>query len=151
MSRRIALSVAAGVVVLGGAGALAFASGEDKAPTLQDSSARYTAPAGDRNGSFTFTTDVEAASGVKSLKVLPWPADSDFADKGLTEKEMAATEVESASCEPAGGKTVRCTYVSEISRTEAAPERGSWYVSVLATAKDGTTTLDTKAAEFAVK
>ncbi|MFI6341405.1 DUF5707 domain-containing protein [Streptomyces sp. NPDC050535] len=153
MSRRtvLALSVTAGVVVLGGVGAFAFASAGDQAPAFEHSSARYTAPAGDQDGSFTFTTDVTADSGVKSVKVLPWPADSAFAKKGLTEKEMAAPEVESASCKPAGDETVRCTYSSEITGAESAPSRGTWYVSVLATAKDGTTTLETKAAEFAVK
>ena len=83
MSRRIVLSVAAGVVVLGGAGAFALAYAGDQPPVLAHNTARYTAPDGDRDGSFTFTTDVTASSGVKSVKVLAWPADSSFAMKGL--------------------------------------------------------------------
>src|ERR1044072_8035648 len=60
MSRRIVLSVAAGVVVLGGAGAFALAYAGDQSPALAHSTARYTAPAADRDGSFGFTTDVRA-------------------------------------------------------------------------------------------
>ncbi|MET8452169.1 DUF5707 domain-containing protein [Streptomyces sp. NPDC005209] len=149
MSRRIALSVAAGVVVLGGAGAFAFAYAGDQTPTLAHSTARYTAPDSGRDGSLTFTTEVTASSGVKSLKILPWPANSSFAKMGLTEKDMASAE--SATCKSAGDDTVRCTYTTKVSGAEAASSpHGSWHVAVLATAKDGRTTLDTKAADFEV-
>ncbi|WP_405849060.1 DUF5707 domain-containing protein [Streptomyces sp. NBC_01518] len=150
MSRRIVLSVTAGVVVLGGAGAFALAyAGDQQSPVLTHSTARYTAPDGDRDGSLTFTTDVTASSDVKSVKVLAWPAHSSFAKKGLTAKDMAAAE--SAVCKPSVGDTERCTYKVTITRadTDGSP-RGLWHVAVLATAEDGGTTLDTKTADFTV-
>ncbi|WP_329343084.1 DUF5707 domain-containing protein [Streptomyces sp. NBC_00663] len=152
MSRRIALSVAAGVVVLGGAGAGAFAlayAGEQP-PSLDDSTARYTAPDGGRDGSLTFATEVTASSGTKSVKVLAWPEKSSLGKKGLAEKDMAAAE--SAVCTAAGGDTVHCTYTVTVTAADAkSSPRGAWHVAVLATAKDGTTTLDTTAADFTVR
>lgn len=149
MSRRIALSLAAGVVVLGGAGAFALAYAGDQPPALAHSTARYTAPDGGRDGSFTFTTEVTASSGVKSLKVLAWPANSSLTKKEPTAKEMAG--VESATCRSAGKDTVHCTYTIKVTDAEAASSpRGPWHVAVLATAENGTTTLDTEAAGFTV-
>ncbi|MFF4038900.1 DUF5707 domain-containing protein [Streptomyces sp. NPDC001816] len=149
MSRRVALSLAAGVVLLGGAGAFAIAHAENQPPALAHSAARYTAPDGHQDGSFTFTTEVTASSGVKSLKVLAWPANSSLAKKAPTAKEMAAAEP--ATCKPAGKDTVRCVYTTEVTGADAASSpRGPWRVAVLATAEDGTTTLDTKAAGFTV-
>ncbi|MEU6143034.1 DUF5707 domain-containing protein [Streptomyces sp. NPDC047081] len=147
--RRIAaLSVAAGVVVLGGAGAFAFAQAGEQDPTLAHSTARYTAPAGDHDGSLVFTTDVTASSGVKSLKVLAWPAGSEIG-KDVTAKEMA--EVESATCKPAADDTARCTYTAPVTATDAAASpHGTWHIAVLATAKNGTKTLDNKAADFKI-
>jgi hypothetical protein len=47
---------------------------------------------------------------------------------------------------------VRCTYTAPVTRADAeSSPRGLWHVSVLATAKDGTTTLDTEAADFTVR
>jgi hypothetical protein len=149
MSRRIVVSVAAGVVVLGGAGAFALAYAGDQSPALAHSTARYTAPAADHDGSLTFTTDVTTSSDVKSVKVLAWPANSSFAKKGLTAKDMAG--VESAVCKPSGGDTERCTYKVAVTRADAeGSPKGQWHVAVLVTAKDGDTTLDTKAADFTV-
>jgi hypothetical protein len=149
MSRRVVVSVAAGVVVLGGAGAFALAYAGNQSPVSAHSTARYTAPAGNRDGSLAFTTDVTASSEVKSVKVLAWPADSTFAKKGLTVKDM--TGAESAVCKPSGGDTERCTYKVAVTRADAeGSPKGLWHVAVLVTAKDGGTTLDTKAADFTV-
>lgn len=150
MSRRTVLSVAAGAVVLTGAGAFAVAHAEDRPPSVTHGAARYTAPDGHRRGSLTFTADVTAPSGVKKVKVLAWPARSSFAERGLTADDMAG--VESARCEPSGHETARCTYTAAVTRAEAdSSPRGRWYVAVLATAEDGRTTLDTKAADFTVR
>ncbi|MFD4603613.1 DUF5707 domain-containing protein [Streptomyces sp. NPDC058464] len=151
MSRRIALSVVAGVVVLGGAGAfaLAYAGDQEPSPALAHSTVHYTAPDGTRDGSLSFTTEVTAPSGVKNLKVLAWPEKSEFATKPLTAKDMAS--VESATCTPAGGHTVRCVYKDAVSAADVASStHGTWHIAVLATAKDGHTTLDTKAADFSL-
>jgi hypothetical protein len=150
MSRRTALSVAAGLVVLGGAGALTLAYAGDQPLKPAHSTARYTAPAGDRDGSLSFDTDVTASSGVKSVKVLAWPQDSSFAKDELTAKDMA--DAESAVCEPSGKDTVHCTYRVKVTASDAkSSPRGPWHVAVLATAKDGTTTLDREAADFTVR
>ncbi|WP_307536343.1 DUF5707 domain-containing protein [Streptomyces sp. V3I8] len=151
MSRRVALSaVAAGAVLLGGAGAFALAHAGEQPPTLADSAARYTAPGGDRDGSLTFVTDVTASSGVESVKVLAWPESSSFAEEGLTTKDMAAAEP--AVCEPSHGDTARCTYTIAVTGPDAeSSPRGDWHVAVLATAENGTTTLDTGAAGFTVR
>ncbi|MFF3940921.1 DUF5707 domain-containing protein [Streptomyces phaeofaciens] len=149
MSRRIALSVVAGAVVLAGAGAFVLAHAADRAPALTHSTARYSAPDGGRDGSLTFSTEVTASSGIKSLKVLAWPEKSSLSAKQLTAKEMA--QAEPARCKPAGADTVRCVYTATVTADDAASSpRGSWHVAVLATADDGTTTLDTKAVDFTV-
>ncbi|MFH9982012.1 DUF5707 domain-containing protein [Streptomyces sp. NPDC017179] len=150
MSRRVALSVVAGAVLLGGAGAFALARAGEQTPVLGHSTARYSAPDGNRDGSLVFVTDVTASSGVKSVKVLAWPQQSPFAEKGLTAEEMAAAET--AVCKPAGQDTVRCAYTARVTDADAkSSPRGAWHVAVLATAKNGTTTLDTKAAGFTVR
>ncbi|MFF8727311.1 DUF5707 domain-containing protein [Streptomyces sp. NPDC015171] len=150
MSRRIALSLAAGVVVLGGAGAFAVAYAGSQPPALAHSTARYTAPGGGRDGSLAFSTEVTASSGVRSLKVLAWPADSSLAGKEPTAAEMAA--VEPAACESAGKGTVRWACTVRVTGADAASSpRGAWRVAVLATAQDGTSTLDTEAAGFTVR
>lgn len=151
MSRRIALSVAAGVVVLAGAGtaALAYGGEQSSAPALSHSAARYVAPRGAHDGSFTFTTDVKAASGVAHLKVLAWPGSSSLAGQKPTAEEMASAE--QAECEPAGRGTAHCVYTVKVSAEEARTSpRGAWHVSALATAKDGSSSLVTEAAAFTV-
>ncbi|MFF7048054.1 DUF5707 domain-containing protein [Streptomyces griseorubiginosus] len=147
MSRRVVLSVIAGGLVLGGVGAFTLAQAQNQPPALTHSTAHYIAPDGPRNGSLTFTTDVTASSGLKSVKVLAWPANSTFAKKGLTAKDMAA--VESAVCKPSGGDTEQCAYKVAVTGADDSP-RGQWHVAVLVTAKDGDTTLNTKAADFTV-
>ncbi|WP_327722038.1 DUF5707 domain-containing protein [Streptomyces sp. NBC_00490] len=150
MSRRVALLVSAGVVALGGAGAFAFAYAGEQPPALEKSTARYTAPKGKGDGSLTFSTDVTANSGVKSVKVLAWPQDSSLGKKGLTAKDMA--DAESATCTPAEDDKVHCTYKVAVTSFEAeASPHGAWHVAVLATAKNGTTTLDTTAADFTLR
>ncbi|NKQ29142.1 DUF5707 domain-containing protein [Streptomyces galbus] len=148
MSRRIVLGSVAALAVVGGAGAFVLAYAGEQPPALTHSTARYTAPAGDRAGSLTFTTDVTAASGVRSLKVLAWPAAGPFAKKGLTEKELAAAET--ARCEPAGGDTARCTYKVTVSAADASESHGLWHVATLATAKSGDTAFDDRATTFTV-
>ncbi len=150
MSPRVALSVAAGVAVLAGAGAFALAYADEQPPALDNSTARYTAPSADRDGSLTFTTDVTASSGINNVKVLAWPENSSMAKKKLTVKDMAA--VESATCKPAGHDSAHCTYTLAITNTDAdSSPSGLWHIAVLATADDGSHTLDTTAADFTVE
>ncbi|MFF4795905.1 DUF5707 domain-containing protein [Streptomyces sp. NPDC001276] len=50
------------------------------------------------------------------------------------------------------GHRARCTYTAEVTGADAeSSPRDAWHVAVLATAQDGTTTLDTGAADFTVR
>ncbi|MET7683603.1 DUF5707 domain-containing protein [Streptomyces sp. NPDC005423] len=150
MSRRIAASVAAGAALLVGAGAYALAYAGDQPPALTHGTAHYTAPAGDSAGSLSFTTDVTASSGVKSVKVLAWPAHSSLARTKLTAKDM--TGAERATCRPSAKHTLHCTYTTPVTPAEAAESpHGAWHIAVLAEAENGTTTLDDEAADFTVR
>ncbi|MFB6501580.1 MULTISPECIES: DUF5707 domain-containing protein [unclassified Streptomyces] len=148
MSRRIVLSSAAAVIALGGVGAFALAHAEERPPAVENGAAHYTAPEGNRDGSFTFTADVTAPSGLKDLKVLAWPAaDPAFTKNGLTVKDMA--EVESATCRTADDGIARCTYRVTVTAADAAASgKGTWYVATLATADDGGTVFDEKTSTF---
>ncbi|CAM5660991.1 hypothetical protein SALBM135S_04055 [Streptomyces alboniger] len=138
-----------GVVVLGAvaAGGLAAAAGKDGAgPSLTDASARYTAPSGDGPGSLTFTADVGDSSGVRGMKVLPWPVSSK-----LDPTEAELRHVESATCRSTTAGKARCTYTLKVTAEEAAGlARGRWYVAARAVAEDGGTVFRPRAAAFDV-
>ncbi|MFD7716548.1 DUF5707 domain-containing protein [Streptomyces sp. NPDC059814] len=147
MSKRIVFSSLIGAVALCGAaaGGLALASTPTE-PTLEHGSARYTAPSGDSAGSFTYTVDVSDDSGIRGLKVVVWPASSKL---DPTEAELRS--VESATCRSTSDETSRCTYTPKITKREAADlDKGTWYVSALATAKDGGTAFAPRATTFDV-
>ncbi|MGW2614608.1 DUF5707 domain-containing protein [Streptomyces sp. NPDC001500] len=156
MSKRILFPSLIGVVVLGGvaagglggvaAGGIALASASTE-PTLEHGSARYTAPSDGSAGSLAYTVDVSADSGVRSLKVLAWPASSEL---DPTAAELRAADG-SAECRSTSGRTARCSYGEKVTKQEAADlAEGAWYVSVLVTAKDGGTTFVPRAATFDV-
>ena len=148
-SKHIVLSSLIGVAVIGGiaAGGLAMASASAPTePTLENGSARFVAPTGSKAGSLTFTTDVSDDSGVKGLKVIAWPASSK-----LDPTEAELRNVDSAVCRTTTDDTSRCTYTLRVTKAEAAElAQGTWYVSALATAKDGGTTFVPRAATFGV-
>ncbi|MGI3198655.1 DUF5707 domain-containing protein [Streptomyces sp. GLT-R25] len=144
MSKRILFSSLIGAVVLGGvtAGGLALAAGPTK-PTLEHGSARYTAPSDGSAGSLTYTVDVSDDSGIRSLKVLAWPASSKL---DPTAAEVRSAD-ENAKCRSTSDETARCTYGEKLTKQEAADlAKGTWHVSVLATAEDGDTTFVPRAA-----
>ncbi|GGX24132.1 DUF5707 domain-containing protein [Streptomyces lomondensis] len=146
MSKRNVVSSLVAVAAIGGiaAGGIAVASASGTSePALKNSSARFS---GTGTGTLTFTTDVTDDSGVRGLKVLAWPASSKL---DPTEAELRS--VESATCESTGEETSRCTYTVRATKEEAAElGTGTWYVSALATAKDGDTTFVPRAATFEV-
>ncbi|WP_371660947.1 DUF5707 domain-containing protein [Streptomyces sp. NBC_00280] len=147
MSKRVLFSSLIGAVVLGGvaAGGLALAAGPTE-PTLDRGTARYTAPSDSSAGSLSYTVDVSDDSGIRNLKVLAWPASSKL---DPTEAELRSAE--SAKCGSTSGETTRCTYTLKVTKQEAADlAKGTWYVSALATAKDGGTTFVPGAATFDV-
>ncbi|MBD0840538.1 DUF5707 domain-containing protein [Streptomyces sp. TRM68416] len=147
MSKRILLSSLIGAVALGGvaAGGLALASAPSE-PTLKNESARYVAPSEAGAGSLTYTVDVSDESGIRDLKVLAWPASSKL---DPTEEELRS--VDRAECRSTSDETTRCTYALKVTKKEAADlAKGTWYISALATAKDGDTTFAPRAATFIV-
>ncbi|MBK3580781.1 hypothetical protein JHN63_44820 [Streptomyces sp. MBT65] len=134
---------AVGAVVAGGLAASAASAAPEK-PTLEHGSAHYTAPSAHAAGSFTYTVDVSDDSGIRGLKVVAWPASSK-----LKPTSADLRSVESATCKSTSDDTSRCTYTFKVTQKEAAEvAKGTWYVSALATAKDGDTTFVPKAATF---
>lgn len=115
-------------------------------PTLENNSARYVAPSEGSAGSLTYTVDVSDDSGVRDLEILVWPASSKL---DPTEAELRSAE--GAKCQGTSDETTRCTYALRVMKREAAePAKDTWYVSALATAKDGDTTFVPRAATFDV-
>jgi hypothetical protein len=149
MSKRALLFSLAGVAAVGGVvagGLAASAASTPEKPALENGSAHYTAPSASGAGSFTYTVDVSDNSGIRGLKVVAWPASSK-----LNPTEADLRSVESATCKATSDDTSRCTYTLKITKKEAADAaKGTWYVSALATAKDGDTTFVSKAATFDV-
>ena len=147
MSKRALLFSLAGVAAVGGVvagGLAASAASAPEKPALENGSARYTAPSASGAGSFTYTVDVSDDSGIRGLKVVAWPASSK-----LNPTEADLRSVESATCRSTSDGTSRCTYTFKVTKKEAADAaKGTWYVSALATAKDGDTTSVSKAATF---
>ncbi|MEV4976764.1 DUF5707 domain-containing protein [Streptomyces scopuliridis] len=140
MSKRIVIPSLIGAVALGGIAIGGMASAAPAKPTLENGSARYAA------GSLTFTAKVTDDSGVQGLKVLAWPKSSGLKP---TAEEMA--HVESATCKKSTAETSVCTYTLKVTQEEAADlPKGTWYVSALATAKDGDKTFVPEAAVFNV-
>ncbi|MEU6256687.1 DUF5707 domain-containing protein [Streptomyces sp. NPDC047043] len=147
MSKRTLVSSLIGIVTLGGitAGGIAVASANSR-PTLDNTSARYVAPSDGRAGSLTFTTDASDDSGIRSLKVLAWPASSKL-DPTAAELRHA----ESATCESLSDAKARCTYTLKVTKTQAADlAKGTWYISTLATAEDGDVSFESRAATFEI-
>lgn len=146
-SKRVVVSSVIAVAAIGAiaAGGLAMASDPTEL-SLRNNSVRYTAPAGDKAGQLTFTTEASDDAGIREVRVVAWPAGSEL---DPTEKEMRS--VESADCESTDDETSRCTYTLPVSKKEAAElPAGTWYVSALATSKDDTTLFAPKAATFTV-
>ncbi|MFI1564908.1 DUF5707 domain-containing protein [Streptomyces sp. NPDC020490] len=145
MPKRILLASVNGAVALGGpaAGGLALAPAPTE-PTLENGAVRYTAPSDGGAGSFSHTVDVGDDSGVRRLKVLAWPAGSKL---DPTEAELRSAE--SATCRRSSDETARCTYTLELTERQVAGlDKGTWYVSALATGRDGDTTFVPRAARF---
>ncbi|MFC5957400.1 DUF5707 domain-containing protein [Streptomyces pratens] len=148
MFKRVLIGSFVGAVLVGGTAAgFTMASASTKL-SVENNSARYTAPSGDSAGSFTFTTDVSDDSGVKSLHVLVWPTALKL---DPTEAQVRGTE-EKATCRSTSDNASRCTYTLKITKEEeAALEAGTWQVAALATAKDGDTLFVPSAAILEVK
>ncbi|WP_328672276.1 DUF5707 domain-containing protein [Streptomyces sp. NBC_00328] len=136
MSKRVLVpsvigAVALGVVAAGGY-AMAFTGTQ---PTVKNSSARYVAPSRQSAGKLSYTADVSDDSGVRELRVIAWPASSKL---DLTESELQY--VDRAKCRSISEETSRCTYTLKATQQDVADlAKGTWKVSVLATAKDGDT------------
>ncbi|MEU9088703.1 DUF5707 domain-containing protein [Streptomyces sp. NPDC048428] len=137
MSKRALVPSLIGAVAIGSVavGSFAMADTVDRKPVLKDGSVRYTAPTDTVAGTFTFTAKVSDDSGIRGLKVIAWPASSK-----LDPTEAELREVDDATCRSLSDETSRCTYRLTVTKKEAAElDRGTWYISALATANDGNT------------
>ncbi|MEU3254429.1 DUF5707 domain-containing protein [Streptomyces sp. NPDC006997] len=151
MSARLLLSSLAGVAVLGGGAVAAFAlvGTADAAPARPtvDEAEATSVVLGVPGEAFTFTTTVTDDSGVRSVRVLPWPENSKL-DPTADEMEFAET----ATCEATSATTSVCTYTAPIDagRDAATMPTGVWNTAVLVTAEDGDTTFSADATTFDV-
>ncbi|MFG2594499.1 DUF5707 domain-containing protein [Streptomyces sp. NPDC048462] len=147
MSKRALVSSLIGAVALGGAAAGGHAmASPDAKPVLKDGSALYTAPTDTTAGVLSFTAKVSDDSGIRNLKVLAWPKSSKL---DPTEAELRS--VEDATCRRLSDETSRCTYRLTVTKEEAAQAaKGTWYISALATAKDGETLFLPRAASLGI-
>lgn len=150
MSKRIVVISLVSATAVGACAVVLVTSADAAAPAkpaITKAAAHYASSAVGAGASLTFTAAVADGSGVKGLKVLAWPASSGLAP---TASEMKS--VESATCRAASSTTSVCTYiVKDSAKNAAALPMGTWYVSVLATAKDGDTVFAPRAAAFTVK
>ncbi|MFC8366895.1 MULTISPECIES: DUF5707 domain-containing protein [unclassified Streptomyces] len=147
MSKRVLVPSVIGLVTLGalGAGGYAMASTVTE-PTVENGSAGYVAPSQKSEGKLSFAADVSDDSGVREVRVVAWPASSE-----LDPTEAELRYVDKAECRGTSDGTSRCTYTLKVTQRDAADlAEGTWYVSVLATAKDGGTTFVPRAATFDV-
>ncbi|MET7451632.1 DUF5707 domain-containing protein [Streptomyces sp. NPDC005574] len=150
MSARLVLSSLAGVAVLGGAAlaTVTLVGTADAAathPTIDKATATSLVLADSGTKTFTFTATVTDNSGIRSVKVLPWPASSK-----LNPKAAEMKHVESATCKATSTRTSVCTYTTPVNKDAAVSPTGTWNTAVLVTAKDGDTTYDAKATTFTV-
>ncbi|WP_329302300.1 DUF5707 domain-containing protein [Streptomyces sp. NBC_00659] len=143
MSKRVLVPSVIGVVALGAiaAGGYAMAS-TDTQPTVKNGSASYAAPSRQSAGKLSYTADVSDDSGVRELRVIAWPANSK-----LDPTESDLQYVDTAKCRSTSAGTSHCTYTLKVTQPAAAHlAKGTWQLSVLATAKDGDTRFVSRAA-----
>ncbi|MFB7457065.1 MULTISPECIES: DUF5707 domain-containing protein [unclassified Streptomyces] len=149
MSKRVLVSSAIGAVVLGTAvavGGYAMASGATQL-TVENGAAAYVVPSAKGAGKFSYTADVSDDSGVREVRVLAWPVSSK-----LDPTEAELEYVDTAACRPTSDETSRCTYTLKVTHEDATYlAKGTWQVSVLATARDGDTKFVPRAATFVVR
>jgi hypothetical protein len=148
MFSRIAAPALVSVVALGSLAAApaAFADTAVK-PTITKASANSMVFGTSGSTTFTFSTTVTDDSGIKGVKVTPWP-------QGVTAPTAGdAGEFADATCKTSSTTTSVCTYTVPTNvRTDfdnTVP--GTWYVAALVTGKDGGTTFAAKAATFTIK
>ncbi|TKA11181.1 DUF5707 domain-containing protein [Actinacidiphila oryziradicis] len=147
---RVAAPSLVGVLALGGLAAApaAFASTAVK-PTIDKASATSMVFGTTGTTTFTFSTTVSDDSGIKNVKVTPWP-------KGVTAPTAGdAGEFAVATCKASASsaKTSVCTYTvkTDVRKDFDNTVPGTWYVAALVTGKDGGTAFAAKAATFTIK
>ncbi|MFC4032345.1 DUF5707 domain-containing protein [Streptomyces polygonati] len=151
---RITAPVLVGALALGALAApAAFAAGA--APTIDKVSVPSLVFSPQGTDTFTFSSTVSSASGIKSVQLLPWPKFLET-ELGYT---PAAADVKDPSnpkvtCKASSATTSVCTDSEPLNaHTDLADNAaaGGWYAAVLVTAKDGTTTFNAKATSFSFR
>lgn len=147
MRTRLAVPALACAIVLGGlAAAPAFADTAVK-PTI--GKAKVSSLVFGTTGTKTVSISVTASddSGIKGVKIAPWPKLIDPPVEG------DAADFTDATCTASSTTTSVCTYSEKINvKTDFANEvAGTWYLAVQVIGKDGGTTFKPKATSFSFK
>ncbi|WP_461005601.1 DUF5707 domain-containing protein [Streptomyces capparidis] len=151
---RIRLAFAfVGALAIGGLLAPSAVADTAIAPTVSKASAS-TLVFG-TSGTKTWTVKVTAGddSGVKGVKVLPWPKVLETQYDSAPTRSDVSTGGTAMSC-TASGTTSTCTYSEPVDvRADLGDNSaaGTWYAAVLVNGKDGGTLYKSKAATFAFK
>lgn len=154
MRIRIAAPVLAGALALGGLTApAAFAA--NSAPTVGKIAVSSLVFGPNSTKTFTFTTTVSDDSGIKGVKMLPWPAA--LAAHGLevtADMLRSDTDLPPVTCKAVSKTTSVCTHSEKINSFTDFHDNtvaGTWYTAILITGKDGGSTFKQKAAVFSFK
>jgi hypothetical protein len=147
MRTRLAVPALACAIVLGGlAAAPAFADTAVK-PTINKASVGSLVVGTTGTKTISVTVTASDDSGVKGVKVAPWPK---LIDPPLPSD---AVDFPDATCKASSKTTSVCTYTEKLNvKTDFANElAGTWYLAVQVTGKDGGTTFNAKATSFTIK
>jgi hypothetical protein len=147
MLSRLATPALVSVVALGALAAPAAFAGTDIKPTITKASANSMVLGTTGVATLTFSTTVSDDSGIKSVKVTPWP-------NGVTPPTAGdAGEFADATCKTSSATTQVCTYTdkTDVKKYYDNTVPGSWYVAAFVTAKDGGTVFSAKAATYTIK
>lgn len=143
----------AGALALGGIVAPSAVADTAIAPAIDKASASTLVFS--TSGTKTWTVKVTASddSGIKSVKVLPWPKTLEQYDAAPTSSDTASEGIP-LSCAASSATTSTCSYSEPIDVQQDLGDNtaaGTWYAAVHVTGKDGGSTYRTKGATFAFK
>lgn len=155
MRIRVAAPALVGALAVTGLAAPAAFAATNPAPVIGKTSASSLVFGPNTTKTFTFSTTVSDNSGIKGVKVLPWPRLMETT-LGVqpTAADLRDSSTPTATCKSASATTSVCTFsvtVNSHSDLGDNTNAGYWYTAVLVTAKDGGTAFKSKAAVFTFK
>ncbi|MBM9504418.1 DUF5707 domain-containing protein [Actinacidiphila acididurans] len=154
MRIRVAAPALVGALAVTGLAAPAASAATNPAPVIGKTSASSLVFGPNTTKTFTFSTTVSDNSGIKGVKLLPWPRALESYGLVPTAADVRDPGNPSATCKAASATTSVCTFsvtVNSHSDLGDNSQAGAWYTAVLVTAKDGGTAFKAKAAVFTFK